>query len=309
LPSRRSELSPSVLSTAPTDRPLPTWLDRAAYPFRNEWMPLPFGSIHYVDEGQGEPILFSHGTPMWSFEWRHLIRALSATHRCIVPDHLGFGLSDRPRDASYTPEAHAERFGRFVDALRLESFTLVVHDYGGPIALPVALDDRRRVRRLIIVNTWMWPLDDDRDMRRAARIVGGRVGKALYRWANLSLRVITPSAYADRRKLTPQVYEQYLAPFRDRWSRGAVLWPLAHALLGSTAYYDSLWQRRDQVRDIPTLVVWGTADPAFRIHHLVRWRTLIPGAHVIELPVGHWPHEEASDAVTAAVSDFLNATK
>jgi pimeloyl-ACP methyl ester carboxylesterase len=289
--------------------PLPGWVDRTAYPFRSTWTTLPFGRIHYVDEGRGEPVLFSHGTPTWSFEWRHLIRGLAATHRCIAPDHLGFGLSDRPRHASYTPEAHAERFAQFVDALGLDSFTLVVHDYGGPIALPVALDDRGRVQRLVIVNTWMWRLDDDPAMRRAARIAGGRIGKFLYRWANLSLRVITPTAYADRRKLTSEIHAQYLAPFLDRWSRGAVLWPLAHAIIGSAAYYDSLWQKRDRLRDIPALIVWGTRDPAFRIQHLVRWRTLIPGARVVELPVGHWPHEEAPEAVTSAVRDFLTATK
>ncbi len=270
---------------------------------------MPFGRLHYVDEGRGDPVLFSHGTPTWSFEWRHLIRALSATHRCIAPDHLGFGLSDRPREAPYTPEAHAERLAQFVDALGLDSFTLVVHDYGGPIALPLALDDRRRVRRLVVVNTWMWRLDDDPDMRRAGRIAGGALGRFLYRWLNLSLRVIVPSAYADRRKLTREIHAQYLAPFSDRWARGAVLWPLAHALLGSTAYYDSLWQRRGRLRDVPTLVVWGTRDPAFKPHQLARWRTVVPHARVLELPVGHWPHEEAPDAVTAAVREFLNDSK
>jgi haloalkane dehalogenase len=289
----------------PGGRSIPSWVDRAAYPFAHRWISLPTGALHYADEGQGEPVVFSHGTPTWSFEWRHLIGGLSARHRCIAPDHLGFGLSDRPPDASYTPEAHGERFARFVEALGLDSFTLVVHDYGGPIALPVALDERRRVRRLVIINTWMWRLDDDPEMRRAARIAGGRIGRFLYRWANLSLRVITPSAYADRSKLTRAIHAQYLAPFADRWSRGAILWPLARAILGSTTYYDSLWQRRDRLRDIPTLVVWGTRDPAFRIHHLARWRSLIPGARVVELPVGHWPHEEAPEAVGTAIRAFV----
>ncbi len=241
-------------------------------------MPLPFGDIHYVDEGRGDPVLFSHGTPTWSFEWRHLIRAVSSTHRSIAPDHLGFGLSDRPRGAAYTPEAHAERFAQFVDALNLDTFTLVVHDYGGPIALPLALDGRRRVRRLVIVNTWMWPLDDDPDIHRAAQVAGGPLGKILYRWANLSLRLIMPTAYADRAKLTPEIRTQYLAPFGNRWSRGAVLWPLARALLGSTPYYDSLYQQRDRLRDIPTLIVWGTRDPAFKPHHVARWRAILPSA-------------------------------
>jgi pimeloyl-ACP methyl ester carboxylesterase len=292
-----------------TRRSIPPWVDRAAYPFHSEWLSLPFGDIHHVDEGVGEPILFSHGTPTWSFEWRHLIRALSATHRCIALDHLGFGLSDRPRDRGYTPEAHAERFARFVDAMRLDSFTLVVHDYGGPIALPIALDDRQRVRRLVVINSWMWPLDDDPDMRRGARLLGGRFGKLLYEWANLSLRVITPSAYASRKKLTREIHAQYLAPFADRWSRGAILWPLAHALLGSTAYYQSLWQKRDRLRGIPTLIVWGTRDPAFKPHHLGRWRAILPEARVVELPVGHWPHEEHPERVATVLRDFITASE
>jgi haloalkane dehalogenase len=190
----------------------------------------------------------------------------------------------------------------------LDSFTLVVHDYGGPIAFPVALDDRRRVKRLVILNSWMWRLDDQPDMRRAARIAGGRIGKVLYRWANLSLRAIMPGAYAVRRRLTAQIHAQYLAPFADRWARGAVLWPLARAILGSTAYYESLWEKRDRLRSTPALIVWGTRDPAFKPRHLARWSSVLPDARTLELPVGHWPHEEDPESVTAAVSDFLIAT-
>src|SRR5688500_8619028 len=83
-------------------------VDRLAYPFESRWMPLRAGRMHYVDQGTGDPIVFVHGTPTWSFEWRHLIRGLSKSARCIAPDHLGFGLSDRPHGAPYTPEWHAE---------------------------------------------------------------------------------------------------------------------------------------------------------------------------------------------------------
>jgi pimeloyl-ACP methyl ester carboxylesterase len=293
-----------------TDRAAtPPWLDRAAYPFRSRWCELPGGHrLHYVDEGAGEPVLFVHGTPSWSFEWRHLIRALSATHRCVAPDHLGFGLSDRPRDAAYTPEAHAERLAAFVARLGLDGVTLVVHDYGGPIGLPLALADRPRVRRLVVLNSWMWSFAGDRDMERAARVAGGAIGRFLYRHANLSLKVIMPSAYGDRRKLTPEIHRQYLAPFPDAWSRGAVLWPLASALLGSGAHYDALWRERHRLRALPALVVWGTADSAFRPHNLARWREALPHATVVELPVGHWPQEEAPDAVADAVRSFLGTT-
>src|SRR5580765_3343709 len=112
---------------------VPDWVDRDAYPFGDHRVALSMGGMHYVDEGRGEPILFVHGTPTWSFEYRHLIKALSLSHRCLAPDHLGFGLSDRPAKFPYTPEAHAAMLREFVERLDLRDMTLVVHDFGGPI--------------------------------------------------------------------------------------------------------------------------------------------------------------------------------
>ena len=183
-----------------------------------------------------------------------------------------------------------------------------MHDFGGPIGLPLALAERSRVRRVVIINTWMWSLAGDRDMARAARILGGRFGRFLYRWANLSLRAIMPAAWADRKKLTAGIHQQYLAPFPDRWSRGAVLWPLAHALLGSSRYYDSLWAQRAPLLELPALIVWGMKDPAFGPPMLERWTESLPGATVVALPTGHWPHEEAPAAALEAVRSFVKST-
>src|SRR5687767_8145717 len=91
------------------------------------------GEQHVVDLGSGRPLFFVHGTPSWSFEYRHLVRALAPRYRCIAPDLLGFGRSDRPAQASYAPEAHAARLLRLFDALELHDVTLVLHDFGGPI--------------------------------------------------------------------------------------------------------------------------------------------------------------------------------
>lgn len=280
------------------------WIDRVAYPFRSQWVQTPAGKLHHIDEGHGPVLLFAHGTPTWSFEWRHLVRALSGSYRCIALDHLGFGPSDRPLDADYRPQAHAQRFSSFVAALGLERFTLVVHDFGGPIALPVALDRPDRIDRLVILNSWMWPFDDDPEMARPAKLAGGALGRWLYRWMNASLRLLMPAGYGDRRKLTRAIHRQYLAPFRDRWSREHVLWTLARSLLGSSAFYASLWDRRHRLRDVPTTIVWGCKDRAFGPRQLARWRTVVPHANVIELPTaGHWPHEEEPEAVIAAIRE------
>jgi haloalkane dehalogenase len=300
-------------------------IDRTAYPFESRWIDLPDGRMHYVDQGAGEPIIFVHGTPTWSFEWRHLIRTLGTGRRCIAADHLGFGLSDRPvlpleaprrrgrgsqapPYAPYTPQWHAEHFEQFVTKLAPGRFTLAVHDFGGPIALPFCLRHPELVMRLVIINSWMWSFEGDADMQKKGRIAGSALGRFLYRWANFSLRVITPSAYADKRRLTPGIHRMYLDRFPDRWSREAVLWTLARSLLDSSGYYETLWQQRDALRGRPALIVWGMKDTAFRPHLLARWRDALPSATVAEIAdAGHWPHEEQAEEVVAVFQQFLEA--
>jgi len=182
-----------------------------------------------------------------------------------------------------------------------------VHDFGGPIALPLVLDAPGRVTRLVVLNSWMWSFADDAEMVRKGKIAGGRLGRFLYRYANFSLRVLTPYAFADRSKLTRRIHAQYLEPFRDLDSRNRVLWPLARAILGSSQHYDSLWRQRDKLGDLPSLIIWGTKDPAFHPKLLTRWRAVLPQAAIVELPVGHWPQEEAPDRVVDALSGFLDS--
>lgn len=269
--------------------------------------------MHYVDEGphtpgpgRGETLLFIHGTPTWSYEWRHLIRAFSGNFRCVAPDHLGFGLSARPRDFSYTPEDHARNLLEFARRLNLREVTLVVHDFGGPIGLPLCIEQPERVKSLVLVNTWMWSFEGDAGMEKKAGIAGGAVGRFLYRYGNFSLRVLTPFAYGDRRKLTPSVHRQYLDRFPDAWSRGTVLWALARAMLGSSAFYRGLWEQRARLLGRPALLIWGMKDPAFEPRFLRRWQEALPGARVAELPdSGHWPHEEEPESVIRIMREFL----
>lgn len=285
----------------------PPWLDRQAYPFRSDRVSLRAGRVHYVDEGQGEVVLLVHGTPTWSYEYRHVIAALSKTHRCIAPDHLGFGLSDRPPDFAYTPEAHAQVLGEFVQQLGLERITLVVHDFGGPIGLPLALQAPSRVARVVILNSWAWPLDRDPQMARGARFIGGAAGRFLYKYANASLRLIMPSAFGDRRKLTTAIHRQYLEVFRDRDARVRVLHALAKSLLGSRDFYQTLLNGVPALRRLPVLIIWGMKDSAFKPYQLARWEQLLPGAAVARVAdAGHWPHEEDPQRVIEEIGRFMN---
>jgi haloalkane dehalogenase len=266
------------------------------------------GEMHYADQGSGPTILLVHGTPTNSYEFRHLIAALSKRFRCIAPDHLGFGQSSRPQSFAYTPEAHAAVLKEFVAKLDLRDITLVVHDFGGPIGLPLGVmsEEELRVKKVVLMNTWAWPLDDDPKLARGAKLIGGAMGRFLYRYANASLKLIMPSAYGDKKKLTKEIHRRYLDVFRDRDARVLVLHALAKSLLGSSAHYQSLLDRIDRLAKLPVLIVWGMKDSAFQPYQLERWQRLLPSAQVVKIEgAGHWPHEEEPARVVTAIEHFL----
>jgi pimeloyl-ACP methyl ester carboxylesterase len=284
----------------------PTWLDRQEYPFAPHWFHAGGGRLHYVDEGQGAPIVMVHGTPTWSFLYRHLIKALRGRYRCVVPDHLGFGLSDRPVGWSYRPQDQARNFARFVESLRLRDLTLVVHDFGGPIGLAYALEHPENVRRLVLFNTWMWSLRGDRRLEWSARLFDSALGRALYERAGFSLRVLWRTAVKDPRARRGTVWTHYAEPLRDPATRHAT-WVYAHALLGASDWYAALWERRARLETTPALLVWGLKDPAFG-GFLPRWRTVFRRADVLALEdCGHAPPEERASAVVPALERFLDA--
>ena len=135
---------------APTLRP--DWVSDGMYPFESGFFAAGSGHrMHYVDEGEGEPIVFVHGNPAWSFEFRHAIRELRSEFRCVAPDHIGFGLSSRSsRPEDHHPESHAHRFAALLDHLDLRDITLFMNDWGGPIGLDFARRHPERIRRLVI---------------------------------------------------------------------------------------------------------------------------------------------------------------
>ena len=189
--------------------------------------------------------------------------------------------------------------------------------------MPWVLAHPAQVRTLTVVNSWMWSFEDDRVMRRRASMVSGRVGRLLYRRANASLRLIMPSAYANRRRLTPAIHRQYREVFPDPDSRERVLFTLACALLGSSAFYADLWAQRARLAQLdgragsatqgragsasPALAfIWGMRDSAFGPDILARWTEAFPTAPVTRLDdAGHWPHEEQPGAVIDAIRAIL----
>lgn len=303
-----SEKRPGLLGRKP-NRTLavnaPDWLDTDEFPFQLRTFNHPDGRLHYVDEGRGPVLLFCHGTPEWSFAYRHLVKALSPQYRCVAVDMLGFGLSDKPAGADYSVAAHARRLAWAVETLKLTNVTLVGGDFGGGLAVDYALRHPANVRGLVLWNTWCWALGDDPHFARPGKLARTAFGRFLYKNLNFPVSVLLPQAFADRRKLTPALHRQYRMPFRRRTDRAAP-YELARELLDAGTWWNERWERLDELRATPILLVWGQKDRFVPLRFLDVWRKRLPTARVVELPeAGHFPHEESPGLVVAALSQGL----
>ncbi len=281
------------------------WIDRAAYPFQPHYFAIEDSRMHYVDEGQGQPIVMVHGTPTWSFLYRHLIKLLAPHYRCIAPDQLGFGLSDKPEHAAYRPADHARRLRALIEHLGLREVTLVVHDFGGPIALAYAIEQPHTIRSLILCNTWMWSLRGEPVAEVAGLLGRGRIGTLVFQRLNFELRVLFKAVWGNRATLSQSLHQHYLKPFPQPRDRQAIQ-ALARELRDSSAWYEELWGRRERIKDIPTLLMWGLKDPIFKARHLARWQALFTHAQTVTFPkAGHFVQEEEHTSLGPLVEQFL----
>lgn len=281
------------------------WLNIVQYPYRTREFDTGDGWISYVDEGRGRPLVFVHGAPTWSYLWRHLIRGLAPWYRCIAPDHLGFGLSQKPERMDYTPQAQAERLERLMLQLDLRDVTLVLHDSGGPIGLNFALNYPGRVREIVLFNSWMWGLQENRAAMKLATLVGNPFNRFYYRVLHASPSFIMPALFADRHRIPRATQTQYLEPFRAFHERRA-LYEMIEGLKRSRAWFDDLWDRRFIIENKRFLFLWGTKDPMFPIDYLHRFERAFTHHHTVEFPwVGRFVPEEAAKAAVQEIRWFL----
>lgn len=276
------------------------WPGLAEFPFAPHFLEVNGGQLHYVDEGDGAPILMVHGQPTWSFMYRHLIRELSAKYRCIAFDHIGFGRSDKPSSWPYTPELHAANMGTLVEHLGLKEVNLVVHDWGGPIGLGWATTHRESIRRIIALDTWMWSMAEHRAGRWFSRVMGSAIGRFATRRFNLFVEVFMKSALGDG---WPSVAAAYRGPLANPTDReGCAQFPRMLCV----PWLDEIWGRRESLSDVPTRLIWGGADPAFPSSMRERLASVFRQHDVIVHDgVGHFVAEELGERLVPEVEAFF----
>jgi haloalkane dehalogenase len=261
--------------------------------------------MHYLDEGDGPPVLLLHGEPTSSYLWRNVIPPLVATgRRAVAPDLIGFGRSDKPEDVGwYSYDRHVASVERLVDELGLSGMTLVVHDWGGPIGLRFAVEHEDLVDRLVILDTG---------------VGGGRAPSETW----LRFREMLRSAGADVDPV--RLIESGTVTGLDDDARAAYAepFPTPGSKAGVRAFPELVPAEPDhpnaapmnRVRDAlrswrkPALVVWGAEDRVLPPALAHAFTELIPGAGepVVIEGAGHFLQEDAPDAIASAIVRFLD---
>ena len=278
------------------------------YPFTSLYFDLNPYKLHYLDEGEGEVLLFLHGNPTWSFYYRSLIQNFQGRYRCVAPDHIGCGFSDKPQDYSYTLTTHIDNLEKLVGFLGLKNITLMVHDWGGAIGMGLAVRKPELIKRLVLFNTASF-LSMDIPLRIGLCRIP-LLGTILIRYLNLFVRGVLRFGLKRRKRLTQNVRAGYLAPYDTFENRIANLKFVQDIPMEQTVPSYSVMQYIEsnlkQFDGYPILIIWGSEDFCFNVKFLNKWREIFPRAEVREVcNAGHLVVEDASDEIIPWIEGFL----
>jgi len=270
--------------------------------------------LSYLDEGAGDPVVMVHGNPTWSFYFRNVVLALRDRYRCIAPDHIGCGLSDKPSLDRYdfALKSRVDDLEALLEHLEVKSnVTLIVHDWGGMIGMAYAARHPERIKRIVAINTGAFPLPKTKRFPWSLWL--GR-NTALGAWLILKKNAfcrIAAKWCATRKPLSPDVREMYLKPYDTPAHRLAVLKfvqtiPLSPRDPGYDIVSDTA-ASLTKFDAVPTLLLWGLKDFVFDRHFLAEWQRYFPHAKVQTWPdCGHYLLEDAREECVLRIQEFLN---
>ncbi len=278
------------------------------YPFASNYLQLERGRLHFVAEGDGDPVLMVHGNPTWSFYYRNLVRSLSRTHRAIALDHIGCGLSDKPSVYPYTLDQHIDNLSTLISSLDLNNATLIAHDWGGAIGLGALLKHRTRFKRIVLFNTGAFPPPYVPWRIRACRIpLLGRLG---VQGLNLFARAAVRMATTRPGGLEAKTAAGLLAPY-DNWSNRKAIYHFVKDIPTRSSHpswktLSHIESQLPELTEMKKLLVWGMQDWCFRPDCLERFIQHWPDARVQAIEsAGHYVVEDAADQVCQEVQQFL----
>jgi haloalkane dehalogenase len=275
------------------------------FPFSSSFREYDGLRLAHLDEGDGPPVLFFHGEPTWSFLWRKVIPpVLNAGFRCIAPDLPGFGRSDKPTDIDwYNYDRHTESVAPLLEELDLHDATVVVHDWGGPIGLRLAVEHPDRISKLVVLDTGLFTGQQKMSDAWIA------FHDFVERTEDLPVGFLVRGAC--KRDPGDEVIAAYDAPYPNPESKaGARAFPLmlptSTEMPGAEAGQRVLEALRGDRR--PKLVVWADSDPVLTLQTGERFAGMLGTEvnHVIE-DASHFLQEDAGPEIGRLIADWLGS--
>ncbi len=291
------------------------------WPFQARFTEAPGFPLHYIDEGSGpETLLLLHGEPTWSYLFRQQIPVWAARHRVIGVDHMGFGKSATPQDRTYWLQDHVDNLERFVLALGLSDLTLVMHDFGGPAGMGLAIRHPDRIKRVISVNGPTPAGQPDLMDRLTANVAAapwfqwilkaekeGVLEQTLGQLDYNILSTLKLNGFERNEIVTDTWLQAYRAPFpTPAQAAGAIAWAKGFAI-GAHVFETPDAAARAELAKKPALAIWGEADRTLHAEHfLPLFSQAFPNGHIHRLPgAGHYSLEDAPEAVSRLVAEFV----
>jgi haloalkane dehalogenase len=276
------------------------------YPFNSNYLDIDSNQYHYIDEGEGEPVLMIHGNPTWSFYYRDLAKGLQGTNRVIVPDHIGCGLSDKPQNYEYTLENHISNLVKLVKFLSLKDITLVVHDWGGAIGFGLATRYPDLIKKIVILNTAAFR------SKRIPFTINLCKNQFFGKFITTKFNAFAyPATFmAPKKKLSSTVKKAYLAPYNNAQNRIAVAEFVQDIPMDeSHRSYKTLKDIEEKLPLLtcPKILLWGGKDFCFNDEFFKKWKSIYPDAFFkYYKDAGHYILEDEKADVLQNIKDFMD---
>jgi len=285
------------------------------YPFESHWLDISGNRMHFLDEGPRDTpiVLMVHGNPTWSFYYRNLVLALRDRYRCIVPDHIGCGLSDKPANDQYpyTLERRISDLDVLMDHIQPKTkIHLIVHDWGGMIGFGWAVERAEQIGTMIIGNTAAFSLPAGKKFPAALWLVRNtQLGALLVQGMNAFSGIAARVAF--KKPVSAEIRKAYTGPY-DSWDNRIATLRFVQdiPLKASDPGYNIVQMTESRLPEFsgkPCLIAWGEKDFVFDLHFLRQWKRIFPQAKVLAYPdCGHYIFEDGGQSLTQAISDFMD---
>ncbi|MHA2295670.1 MAG: haloalkane dehalogenase [Candidatus Hodarchaeales archaeon] len=279
------------------------------FPYEPKYIDIGGLRVHYVDEGEGDIILCLHGEPTWAYLYRKMIPILTkAGHRVITPDFIGFGRSDKYTEMSeYSFHMFYNSLLSFIEKLNLTRITLVVHDWGGLIGLPIAANNPDRFSRLVILNTFL-PTGEEKPSEAF------KMWRAFAETKEIIASLTVQNGSVTGADLSQEVLDAYDAPFPDkRYKAGMQVFPLLVPLSPDDPGAAEMKKAREIFKQWtkPVQILFSDSDPVLG-NSVYFFRKLLPtSADQPEINIknaGHFLQEDNGESIAQHIVEFLART-